>query len=68
MTISYLDMEGIMRYFHIGSEYLPTVLFIAFFVWLFFGTNEILNGFLDLGKTYYSFDGFFCAGWAGICK
>ena len=61
-------MEGIMSYFRINSEYLPAVLFLIFISWIFFGTNEIDAIFLKFGTTYNDFNGFFCAGWAGICN
>jgi len=61
-------MEDFMRYFYTTSEYLPAVLFILVFNWLFFGINEMPTNFLEFGKTYNGFDGFFCSGWAGICK
>ena len=61
-------MEEIMRHSHVTSEYLPAVLFIIVFGWMFFGTTEITTSFSEFGKTYHGFNGFFCAGWAGICK
>lgn len=61
-------MEVFMSYYHSKFEYLPAIVSLTIFVWLIFGNNDIFPSFLEFGKTYQDFNGFFCAGWAGTCR
>ena len=57
-----------MSLLKITTECFPAILVVVIVILLIVGNIEPNLSIFEFGKSYTNFNGFFCSGWAGICR